>query len=189
MRYKVRLPIPADALPDMYELMERCWELQPKGRPTFAEMHVMLTEMLKEVEVCACVPYRTVWKLKVSTSFQSRSKHLYKHVGLKLCMYLAMQAGKPLVYGSAYLRSFTSTKSQSIGGSRESAGRLHLPSNGNTYLQVFSPTPERAGLVNVREEYENVPCLLMFVRHHVLIQHIGYIVCHFAVHQFGFPYE
>jgi hypothetical protein len=35
----------------MYELMESCWEIQPKARPTFTAMLETLTAMLKESEV------------------------------------------------------------------------------------------------------------------------------------------
>jgi hypothetical protein len=51
MRYKVRLPQPSGAGAGMYELMESCWEIQPKARPTFTAMLETLTAMLKESEV------------------------------------------------------------------------------------------------------------------------------------------
>jgi hypothetical protein len=45
-----------------------------------------------------------------------------------------------------------------MGGSRDSAGRLSTPASGNAYLQVFSPTPERAGLANISERCVLVGC-------------------------------
>ena len=39
------------SLPFSYEIMKRCWKVEPKERPTFIEIHQLLYDMLINNEV------------------------------------------------------------------------------------------------------------------------------------------